>query len=227
MATIRMAGNGFGGIIQGQYGTYQAASDGTFTVDTRDASSMLTLGMTYISSSFAVYNTPNVPVAATVGQIVASGSLSNGTLSISHQPDVMRPVTFEVGTGTTAVTAGSAAVTYIGNDGQTHTDTFSTAVVASGAVTQTTSYGVVTLSSVVITGVAGGTSPWCRMSTTAALSLPVGNSSVDVTVTREYDSNATIAIGSLGTSVGSIYPTTAPNGTATYGFAYSWVTPDQ
>lgn len=226
MPTVQMAGNGFGGLIQGLYGNYQAASDGTFTVDTRDAVNFLPVGFTYINKSLDYYTTPIVPLVATIGKVVASGALTNGTAVIAAQPDVMRPITIEVGTGTAAITAGSVAVTYIGNDSQTHVDTFSTVCAASSSTTQTTSYGVVTVSSIVASGVTGGTSPWLRSSTTAALSLPIGVSGVDIVVTREYDAGATIAVGSLGVSIGSIYPTTAPNGTASYSFGYSYASPD-
>jgi len=221
-----MAGNGFGGLIQGLYGNYQAASDGSFTVDTRDAINFLPLGFTYLNKSLDFYATPIVPLAATVGKVVASGALSNGTSVIAAQPDVMRPITVEFGAGASAITAGTATVTYIGNDSQTHVDVFTAVCAANASTTQTTSYGVVTVSSIVIAGVVGGTSPWFRSSTTAALSLPIGVAGVDIVVTREYDAGATIAVGSLGVSIGSIYPTTPPNGTATYSFGYAYASPD-
>ena len=227
MATLRMAGNGFGGIVEGQYGNYQAASEGTFTVDTRDAPSMLVLGMTYLNQITQQMTMPLAPAAATVGRVVASGNLSNTTVSVSNQPDVPRPVTVEVGTGTAAITAGTATITYVGNDGQTDVDVFSLVCPASGAVTQYLSRGCITVSSVVVAGVVGGTSPWFRMSTTAALAVPVPPGAIDIAFLREYDAGATIALGTPSSTIlGAITPTTAPNGTVTYSFLYSYVSPD-
>lgn len=227
MATVQMAGNGFGGLLQGNYGTYTAAADGTFTVDTRDAPSMLALGMTYINKVVSMHGLLIAPAAAAVGHIVASGALSNGTVAVSAQPDVGRPVTVEVGTGTAAISAGTAVISYVGNDGQTDTDTFSLACAASTAVTQFLSRGALTISSITISGVTGGTSPWFRMSTTAAVSLPVTPGAVDFSVLKEYDAGATIAVGALSPILGSITPTTAPNGTVSYGFVYTYVAPTQ
>lgn len=226
MAQVQMAGNGFGGIVQGNFGTYQAAADGTFTVDTRDAATCLSLGMNYIRQVSLSYAVPIVAAAAVVGGVVSSGALSNGTVAVTTQPTVMRPVNLEVGTGTAAISAGSAVVTYIGNDGISGSDTLSLICGASASTTQGLSRGVDTITSIVVSGVVGGTSPWIRLSTTAALSVPVSPGCVDFTVTREYDAGATIAVGSLSVSLGSVFPTTAPNGTATYSFLYTYVSPN-
>jgi hypothetical protein len=181
--------------------------------------------MTYVRTQNAAYTLPLAPGAATVGQVVASGALSNGTVSVTHQPDTLRPVNVEVGTGTTAITAGTVAVTYIGNDGAVGTDTLSLACPLSSAVTQGLSRGVDTISSIVVAGVVGGTSPWLRLSTTAAVSLPVAPGAIDFSVNREYDAGATVAIGALAAALGSITPTTAPNGTVTYSFGYTYTAP--
>lgn len=225
MPTIQLAGNGFGGIVQGNFGTYQAASDGTFTVDTRDAPEMLRLGMVYVKQAQRAYTAALAPAAAATGAIVASGALSNGTVAITANPDIMRPVAFEVGTGTGAITAGSIAVTYNANDGSVTTDTLTCVCPASSSTTQTLSKGVVSISSIVVSGLTGGTSPWRRANTTAALALPVDVGTVDLAVTREYDAGATIAVGTLTTSLGCITPTTAPNSTVTYAFQYNFISP--
>jgi hypothetical protein len=228
MPTVQIApgsGQGLGGVIQGLWGTYTPAADGSYTVDGRDVPPLLAQGFNYVKSLTNFYTTPIAPLAATVGRIVASGALSNGTVAISNQPDVMRPVTVEVGTGTAAITAGNIAVTYVGNDGQSATENYSLVCTASSAVTQTMSRGVVTITSIAVTGVVGGTSPWLRMSSNAQLSLPVAGSGIDFSVTREYDAGATIAIGTLGVSLASIAPTTAPNGTNEYSFAYNYTSP--
>ena len=226
MSTVQLTGNGFGGLVQGNYGTYQAASDGTWTVDTRDAPALLTQGFAYVNHLSKAFTLPLAPAAATVATIVASGALSNGSVSVAANPDTMRQVTFEVGTGTTAITGGTATVTYIGNDGQSGSDVFPLNCTASTSVTQYLSRGVQTISAVTIAGLAGGTSPWRRMSTTTAVSVPVDPGAVDFTVTREYDAGATIAVGALvAASLGTITPTTAPNATVTYSFDYNFVAP--
>ena len=216
---------GIGGLIQGNWGNYQPNADGTYTMDSRDAVTFLSQGFSYVKQLSASYTLPLAPLAATVGKVVASGALSNGTVSITTQPDVMRPVTVEVGTGTTAITAGTCTVVYLANDGQTQTDTLSLAVALSSALTQTLSKGVVTVTSVTNAGVVGGTSPWFRMSTLAQVSVPVAPGTIDFAVDREYDAGATIAVGTLSSALGSIITTTAPNGTVTYSFFYYYVAP--
>ena len=216
------AANSLGGLVQGNFGSYMPSSDGTYSVDTRDVPALLAAGFIYMKQSVGAYTLPLAPAASAVtGVIIASGALSNGALSIAAQPDVMRPVKIAVGTGTTAITAGTVTVVYTANDGTTQTDTLSLACALSSAVTQTLSKGVVTITSATVAGVAGGTSPWLRADVTPALSVPVAPGAVDFAVIREYDAGATIAIGTLLTSVlGSITPTTAPNGTVTYSFGY-------
>lgn len=225
MSQVQLAGNGFGGVVYGNFGTYQAASDGTFTVDARDAPALLTQGMNYIRTQNAYYLTPLAPPAAAVGGVVASGALSNGTVAVGTQPTIMRPVNVEVGTGTGAITAGSVAITYTGNDGVVGTDTFSLVCPLSTAITQGLSRGVDNISSIVVSGVVGGVSPWLRLSTTAAISVPVAPGAVDWTETREYVDGATIALGTPAAALASVAPTTAPNGTHTYSILYTYTAP--
>jgi hypothetical protein len=218
--------SGVGGIVQGNFGTYQpSVVDGSYVVDTRDAPSLLAMGMGYVKQINEAYTLPLAPAAATVGAIVASGALSNGTLAVTANPDCPRPVDVEVGTGTTAITAGTVAVTYVGNDGASATETLSAVCALSTSVTQTLSRGVTSISAINVAGVVGGTSPWIRLSTKAQVSLPVAQNATGFSVSREYDAGATVAVGTLGTSMGSIIPTTAPNGTRTYSFVYAFVSP--
>jgi hypothetical protein len=59
------------------------------------------------------------------------------------------------------------------------------------------------------------------------LSVPVNPGAVDFAVIREYDRGATIAIGTLSTTtLASIAPTTAPDGTSAFGFAYTYISPN-
>lgn len=226
MSSVQLAPtSGIGGLIQGGFGNYLPASDGSYTVDSRDAPPLLAAGFGYVKQLSQSYTLPAAPLAAAIGAVVASGALSNGSVAITANPDVMRPVNVEVGTGTTAITAGSMAVTYVGNDGQSGTDIISLVCPLSSAVTHQLSRGVLTISSIAVSGVVGGTSPWRRLSTTADLSLPVGAGAIDFVVNREYDAGATVAVGALLATLGSITPTTAPNATVTYSFAYTYVSP--
>lgn len=216
---------GIGGVIQGNFGNYQPATDGTYTVDSRDGFILLQQGFVYVKQVQGAYTLPLAPLAAAVGRVVASGALSNGTVAVSNGTDVIRPVTVEVGTGTTAISAGTVTVVYVGNDGQTDTDVLSLVCPLSTSTTQYLSRCVDSISSITVAGVVGGTSPWFRMSTVAQLGVPLAAGAVDFAVQREWDAGATIAVGTLGVSLGSIAPTTAPNGTVTYSFAYSFVSP--
>ena len=226
MATLQVAPPaGYGGVIQGAFGTYAQASDLTFTVDIREMPFLLSSGFTYVTQTEDSYTTPIPPLVATVGRVVASGALSNGTVTVSNQTDLIRPVTVEVGTGASAITAGTLTVTYLGNDGLSSAETYSLACPANSAVTQTMSRGVSIISSIVASGVTGGTAPWFRMSTTPAISVPVAQRATDFGITREYDAGATIAVGSLTSTLGSVTPSTAPNGTVTYSFVYYYTSP--
>jgi len=225
MATVQMAGNGFGGVVKGNYGTYQSGSDGTFAVDVRDAPAMLVLGMTYVNLITDHLNLTVAPAAATIGAIVASGALSNGNVAVTANPDVPRVVNVEVGAGTSAITAGTVSVTYMGNDGVSATEALSLVTPANASTTQALSRGVVTISNITVAGLTGGASPWLRMSTTSALSMPVAKGAVDFSVIREWDSNATAAVGTLSPVLASITPTNPPNATRTYSFIYTYVMP--
>jgi hypothetical protein len=226
MATTQMMPPvGVGGLVTGGAGIYAQNTDGSFTVNQGDVVALLAAGFTYVAQQEDNYNTPVAPLAATVGKIVGSLALSNGTVAVTAQPDVLRPVTVEVGAGTTAITAGQVAVTYLGNDGLSTTETYSLACAASASTTQLMSRGVSLISSIVVSGLVGGASPFFRMSTTSAISVPVSQRATDFGVSREYDAGATIAVGTLSSALGSITPTTAPNGTVTYSFIYYYVAP--
>lgn len=227
MSSIQLAGGPVGGLVQGNFGNYTQASDGTFTVDTRDAPSMLALGMNYISKPVRTYVLPAAPLVATSGQIVASAALSNGGLTIANQPDVIRPLNVVIGTGTAPITAGTLSMTYAANDGTlAQVDVFSLALLASAGNTIVTTKGVQKLATAIVGGLAGGTSPFIHIDTTAAVSVPVDVGAVDFSVFSEYLSGVLEAPGTIVTaSLGGITPTTAPNGTRTYSFGYSYFAP--
>ena len=225
--TVIMSLNTIGGIIQGEYGTYQAGADGTAVVDTRDASALLKLGASYISKVNTGYNTPVAPGTATVGQIVASTALANGAIAITNQPDAMRQVAVRVAPGTPGITAGVVAVSYIGNDGLLGTDTLTLVTAANTTLTQFLSRGVEHVSTINVSALAGGGSPHIALDTTATLSVPVGPNAKDFAVGKETLETGDETVGTLSTAtLGSIAPTSAPNASHTYSFAYSYIAPE-
>lgn len=225
MPTARIAFTG--GVIQGQYGTYQVGTDGTATVDTRDVIPLLSKGASLLSNRSAFYTTPAGPLVATSGRIIASGSLSNGTISISNQPDVMRQVNVVWGTGTAPISAGNMAITYVANDGQTYTENLALALAASTIGTYPLSRGCIHISAPIVTALAGGTSPFRHLDTTAFLAVPVDPSAQDYSTTSEA-ADGTIETGGWSdstTSIGCVSPLTAPNGTHTFSLFYEFVAP--
>ena len=226
MPQVQLAPNSnLGGLIQGAFGNYQPSADGSYTVDTRDAPPLIAAGMTYVSKITTSFVTPSAPLAATAAHIVASGGLSNGTPSIAAQPDVPRPFSVVIGTGSPGITAGTVSVVYQGNDGVATTDVFPCICAASSSTTQTSSKGANSITSVTVAGLVGGSTPYRYISTTATLAVPVAPGAIDFAVQQEWDSGTPEAPGSLGTSLGSTTPTAAPNGTLTYSFQYSYVNP--
>ncbi len=226
MGTVRLAIAG--GVIRGNFGTYQAGADGTATVDTRDAIPLIAGGEAqWLTNRSAFYTTPEAVAAASSGRILSSGSLSNGTLSISNQPDVMRQVNFVWGTGTAAISAGSISIPYTANDGRALTEVVALALAASSIGTHPLSRGVISVGSPIVTGLVGGTSPFRHMDTTAYIAVPVDPSAQDYVTIAEAADGALETGGwaDSTTSIGCVSPLTAPNATHTYSLFYSFVAP--
>lgn len=209
-----------GGVVNTAYsGNVQVGADGLITVDVRDVPALLQAG-----AQFIVANHELQPIgacrAATAGRIVASTSLSNGTLTIANQPDVGRQLGLYVSPGSGTITAGQCALTYVANDGTNQTDIVP---LASAAVfTTNTSKGVLTLTSAIITGLVGGTSPLVQINDTNSLALSVNPGFVDFQVTKAQTDTANDTIGTVASSAACITPNTTPNGTHTYAFNYSF-----
>lgn len=226
MATVQLAGNNVGGVVQGVNGVYQMAADGTFTVDTKDAPACLALGMTYIKTRSTSYYTGGSVLAASAAASIASTTLSNGALTILAQPDVSRQIAVIMGTSTTAITAGSVAITYLANDGSTQTDNLTAVLAASAVSTQFLSKGVSHINTAVVSGLVGGLTPYIFAGLTATIALPVDLGTVDLVVTKENVTGADETVGTLSTvSLGCIAPTSAPNATRTYSFLYAYTAP--
>lgn len=224
---IKLAGNNVGGTVQGNYGTYVVASDGTFTVDSRDVPAMLLAGMSYINQGTLSYNAPIAPAAASATAYIASTTLSNGALTFAHQPDVMRPAQLVVTQfASPGPSAGSMALTYYANDGTTQIDSFSLANAnVTSPYTAQTSKGVAHFLTGAISGLAG--SGYFSLGSIASLSVPLAGQAQDITFLKETIDTGDETVGTKSTTIlGTITPTTAPNATHTYSFVYTTIAPD-
>lgn len=221
-------GPNFGAVVNGNAGgPYTQGSDGTAIVDARDVPALLSAGATYLNSAVRNYGQTPAVAAATVGKFVASGALSNGALAIANQPDVPRQARVVWGAGTVALSAGQVSVSYIANDGTIQTDVVSLALAASGTGTSFLTKGVVHLQTPTVSAVSGGASPFIQIDSTTALSVPVDFNAKDVAFLKETIDTGDEAVGTVSTTtLATITPTTAPNNTHTYGFLYSFLTPD-
>jgi hypothetical protein len=236
VATVKMfAPAGSGGSIQtNNSGTVFVQSDGTVTVNALDALTLIALGYQFAVSDHRCYSTPlwgssasvvaGMPAAnATI--IAGSAALSNGSVTISAQPDVPRQLQFVVIPGTSAITAGSLTVTYVGNDGQTHADALSLVTAASTNSTITTTWGVETLTSAVVAGLTGGASPTLMGGTNNAIAVPLPPRAVDFALTKVLVDGVNSTTTTVTTSTGLVTLATAPNGLHQYGLGYSFVYP--
>lgn len=205
-------------------------STGAFTgIQAGDVLGLLNSGVRF-SAPRVEWVGPFVPLAASGTRTVANVAATNTTLTIAAQPDVPRPIIAVLAPGTLAITAGTLTMTYTAASGAAVTDTFSLVTPLSTSLTLTSSQGVAHLTSAVIAGITGGSSPTIQLGTTAAISLPISNVFAGLTVFKENVDNADEAVGTVTTtgSAGannlavSVAPTTAPNGTHSYTFGVSY-----
>jgi hypothetical protein len=225
MSTVKLAGNGFGGVYEGAFGTYQSASDGSFTVDTRDAPSCLARGMAYLTSNTNGYSTINAPAAASATAFIASTTLSNGTVAVT-QPGVMRPGSLVItGLASPGPSAGTIALAYIGNDGVATTDgPFSAVTVGVTPLTYFTTKGMAHITSVTVAGLVG--SGYFTFGSTTALSVPVAPNAIDVSYWKETIESGDETVGTPSTTIlGSIVPSAAPNASHIYSWMYTYQAP--
>ena len=224
MSQVQMNTSNLGGTIDGNFGTYQPDSNGFFNADSRDAAALLAAGCTYVRKASSSY-TASAPLVATAGQIHASGALSNSTLTISNQPDVMRQVSGVALAGTSAITAGNLAATYLASDGSTQVDNLPLATPASGTISFNLSKGVQHITSLIVTALAGGASPTVRLDTTAYLALPSDPGAGSFTIGDERVDGTSETATLSTTSLGCVAPGTAPNGTHNFSFVYGFDSP--
>lgn len=205
-----------------QLGTsYTPDSTGAIYVAPNDVLSALAAGWVFWNSEFRNAGV-TTPAAANAVLVVASVALSNGALTVAAQPDVLRPLAVRIDPGSSAITAGVATLVYYGNDGVLTTDVLSLVAAASTPVTLTTSKGILILNSGTVSGLVGGTSPKIQVGTNATLALPVTPGFGNFTVLRENTDGANGTIGTVTASGGLVAPTTAPNGTHSYSWGYTY-----
>lgn len=201
---------------------YTPDAYGRITVNTGDIESLLNGGCTYAPNDTRSYYV-GAAAAASAALIVASGAMSNGALTIAAQPDVGRQLQAVVNPGTTAISAGVLTLTYTATDGTTQVDSLSLATALSTLLTLTSSKGALHVTSGAVSGLVGGTSPTLEVGTNTVLGLPVAAGFQGVSVLKENVDGADEAVGTVTAGVGLIKPTTAPNGTHTYVFVYSYI----
>ena len=200
-------------------------ANGVITVPVQDAPVYIAAGAQYQSTNSRAQTLAGPPAAATAARIVASTALANGTLSIANQPDVPRQLAVRVDTGTSAITAGNIALTYVANDGATQVDNISPVAPASTLLTTATSKGAISVTSVIVTALAGGASPKVQVNDTNSLSVLVDPNFSSVMFNATYADGAADLRTAVASSAASWTPSTTPNGTHTYSAVYSFSAP--
>lgn len=225
--TVTLDAVPIGGVIipGGSVPRIAVPANGRITVPTQEAPLYIAAGAKYVSNNARSQTLSAAPRAASAGQIVASTALANGTLSIANQPDVPRQLAVRFDTGTSAVTGGNLALTYVANDGQTTVENISAVAPASTLLTVTTSKGAVSVTSAIVTGVAGGASPKIQISDTNSLSVQVDPDFAGVMFNQTQADGVTEGQVAVASSAASWTPSTTPNGTVTYSAVYTYSAP--
>lgn len=230
MATVQMNAAGVGGLINFQAtGPVVVPTSGLISINTLDVPDALRMGCTYVNQRSGQQvvgqgiNSGARPASA--GRLIASTSLAAGTLSIANQPDFPRQADMVITAGTSAVTAGTLTLSYRANDSTNQVDVMSVVTAASGTLTTRTTKGVVTITSAIVTGVAGGASPAIQLNDTNALSMLVDPGFQSFSVIKETVNGANETVGTVASSAASVTPTTTPATTNIYSFGYTFTSP--
>jgi hypothetical protein len=142
MSIKMFAPAGAGGVVQGRSGNqYTIASDGTISgVDQTDVASLLSAGWTIFGINVAKASF-NSPLPADLVSVVNAATPANGAVTIAAQPPHPRKLQYRIVIGTTtttAITAGTATIVYIDQDGNTITEVVS--LIANASVTLKSKY---------------------------------------------------------------------------------------
>ena len=73
-----------------------------------------------------------------------------------------------------------------------------------------------------VSGLTGPANAGIQINDTNSLSLMVDPGFQDFTVLKETDIDADVTIGTVASSAASVTPSTTPNGSAVFGFAYTY-----
>ena len=227
VGTVTLDASDIGGVIfpGGNAARISVPTNGRITVPIQDAPFYIAAGARYISTNSRTQTLAGPPAAATTGRVVASVALANGTLTIANQPDVPRQVATRVDTGTSAITDGNLALTYLANDGATQVDNISLVAPASSLVTTSSSKGVVSVTSAIVTGLAGGASPKVQISDTNSLSVQVDPDFAAFAINQTFADGVINGRTAVASSAASYTPSTTPNGTVVYSASYNYSAP--
>lgn len=201
-------------------GPVQPNTDGSVTIDTRDLPDAMRGGFvpvyTQVRSKYY-----SAPAAASATGIVNNVTTTNVALTIADQPDVGRQLQIVTAPGSPGITAGNLALTYTANDGTTQVDNFS--LIGAATTTPKSSKGCLHLTSAVVSGLVGGTSPTIEIGTNGTLSVDVQPNTKDATILKEGLDGVDVAAVNVGvlTSGGLYTPHTAPNGTHNFQLDYT------
>lgn len=201
-----------------------AASGAAFSgISLNDLSELISAGATYgaIRSRMLTYG---VIAAASAALVLASGALSNGSKAVAANPDVPRPLSYIVVPGA-AITAGTLTLVYLDHNGQTVTDVLSL-VMGNVTTTLAPSRAVSRMTSQTVAALAGGSAPTIQGGTTAVLAAPTDVGATGVTFFKALTDNADATLPTQSATGSFLFtPATAPNGTHTYGFGYTFYSP--
>lgn len=201
---------------------YTADAFGRITItDSRDLGPALASGCVYSPTDTRWYTAGSAPAAAAAANVVAAVAVANGTLTIAGQPDVPRNLQI-VQTGTPTITAGSVNITMVNSQGVTLTESVALAS-ANGTLTTNNAVGHVVGASV--SGAAGSALGTISIGSGAALGLPLPAGFANLTVFKQNTDGADVTNGTIDGTYGKVTPNTAPNGTHTYSFGYTFVLP--
>jgi hypothetical protein len=115
----------------------------------------------------------NAPVASSGTYIVANVAATSVALTIAHQPDVCRELSWTLAPGAAAISAGTLTIVYLNELGVTQTDVFNLATASGVSLSGVTTHGcqAAGLTSATIASIAGGSSPTIQVGVNTNLCL--------------------------------------------------------
>jgi hypothetical protein len=204
--------------------TYVADSNGVITSPApNDVQGLINSGCTFGGKRQQTQNF-GIVLAASATRVVANTACSSSGLVIAAQPDVCRPLQGVLAPGTVAVSAGTCSMVYTADDGSTTTDVASLITPLSTSLTFTTSKGVAGAFGATVAAFAGGASPTIQIGTNANLALQTDPGVAGLTFTKADMDDTDVALPAIVS--GRIFtPATAPNGTHTYSYGFTFYSP--